>query len=152
MAGGYDQLTSQIQTAVSNLIGNLPIGSTLTQAAVVSVIQKVPDVDYVVLPMIFLPKADGSFIVRDDLGTETFEVYGQGVTTSYITVSPVLTYKTIDQGGPSDSFKGVFENNLALTMQTELLAVCNAGGRAHIQSDGCLIISTMSGNLPDNSH
>jgi hypothetical protein len=151
LAGGYDQLTSQIQTAVSNLIGNLPIGSTLTQATVVAAIQSVPDVDYVILPMILMAKADGSFIVNNNIGTETFEVFGQGITTSYITVSPVLTYKTVDQGGPSNVFKGVFENNLTLTMQTDPLAVCNASGRAYIRSDGRLIISTLSGNLPDTN-
>jgi uncharacterized phage protein gp47/JayE len=145
----FETLTSQIQTAIANYVAEKPIGSSLTQSEVVHAIQSVSDVDYVVLPFIKMVKADGSLIIRDDVGNPTFEVFNQGSTVSYITKIPVLTYNTTDQGGPSNLFRGVFENNLPLVLQTDPLEVSNGPGRAYIQGDGKIIISTKDGNLPD---
>jgi uncharacterized phage protein gp47/JayE len=146
----FETLTSQIQTAVSNYIAEKPIGSSLTQSEVIHAIQSVSDVDYVVLPFIKMAKADGSLIIRDNIGTPTFETFNQGSSVSYITKIPVLTYKTVDQGGPSNLFRGVFEDNLPLVLQSDPLDVSDGPGRAYIQSDVKIIITTRDGGLPDN--
>ena len=132
----FEELSSKIGTAVSNYITQLDIGVSLTQGEVVHVIQSVPDVDYVVLPFIKMAKSDGSFIVRDDVGSPTFEVYNEGLATAYITVASVLSYKTIDKGGPENLFRGVFEDNLPLVLQSDPLDVAGGAGRAYIQADG----------------
>jgi hypothetical protein len=121
----------------------------LTQSEVIHAIQSVADVDYVVLPFIKMAKADGSLIIRDDVDTPTFEVFNEGFSTSYITKISVLTYSTTDQGGPSNLFRGVFENNLPLVLQSDPLDVSNGSGRAYIQADGKIIVSTKDGSLPD---
>jgi uncharacterized phage protein gp47/JayE len=145
----FENLTSEVQTAVANYIAEKPIGSSLTQSEVIHAIQSVSDVDYVILPFIKMAKADGSLIIRDDVDTPTFEVFNEGFSTSYITKIPVLTYNTTDQGGPSNLFRGVFENNLPLVLQADPLDVSNGSGRAYIQADGRIIVSTKDGSLPD---
>jgi hypothetical protein len=145
----FERLTSQIQTSVSNYIAEKGVGVSLTQAEVVHAIQNVSDVDYVVLPFIKMAKADNSFIVRDDIGTPTFQIYNQGSSVAYITTVSVLTYKTVDKGGPETFFRGVFEDNLALILQNDPLDVSNGPGRAYIQADGKIVVSTKDGALPD---
>lgn len=145
-----ETLTSKIQTAVANFIGKAGVGVSITQSDIVRVITGISDVDYVIMPFIRMVKADGSFIVRDDIGTPTFQVFNQGLSTSYITSIPVLTYKTIDKGGPENLFRGIFENTMPLVLQSDPLEVSGGPGRGYIQADGKIIVSSRDGNLPDS--
>lgn len=147
-----EKVSSKIQTAVANFIAQVGVGVSVTQSDIINTIKSVSDVDYVVVPFTRMVKADGSFIVRDNVGSPTFQIYNQGVSVSYITSIPVLTYKTIDKGGPENLFRGVFENNLPLVLQDDPLLVSGGPGRAYIQSDGKIIVSTKDGNLPDTKN
>jgi hypothetical protein len=142
-------LTSKIRTAIANYVSQLSIGSSVTQSEIVHIIQNLPDVNYVVLPMTRMVKSDGSFIVRDDIGRTQFQIFNDGLARSYITTVPVLTYATIDKGGPENYFRGVFENELPLVLQSDVLDVSGGAGRAYIQADGRLVVSTRDGQIPD---
>lgn len=142
-------LTSQIRTAVSNHISQLPLGSSLTQSAVIKVVQGVSDVASISIPFNRMVKSDGDFIIRDDVGEASFQVYSVGTVTAYVSAAEVLSYKTIDQGGPLNYFRGVFENEIALVLQTDPANVSGAAGRAYIRADGHIIVSTLDGFLPD---
>jgi Baseplate J-like protein. len=142
-------LSSQIRTAIANLINQLGVGGSLSQSAVVRAIQTISDVNYVVLPMSRMVKADGSFITRDQIGQTQFQIYNVDVVTSYTTVIPVLTYATVAGGGSTNDFRGVFENSQPLVLQTDPLNVSGAAGRAYIQPDGRIVVSTKDGQLPD---
>jgi uncharacterized phage protein gp47/JayE len=142
-------LTSQITSTLANFISNLGVGVSLTQSDVVKTVNSVTGVDYVVLPFSTMIKADGSFITRDNIGSPTFEIYISGNSIAYITTEPVLSYSTIDQGGPSTLFKAIFENNVPLILQTDPLAVSKGPGLGYILSTGQIIISTIDGSLPD---
>jgi len=148
----YNVLTSQITTSIANFISQLNIGVSLTQSDVDNQIRKVKDVDYVVLPFSRMVKSDDSQIVRDDIGQVQFEVYNEGVTQSFITVANVLTYNTVDKGGDENKFRGVFENTVPLILQDDPLDVSEGAGRAYIQSDGKIIVSTIDGLLPDTKN
>lgn len=145
----FSTLTSQITIAISNYVTQLSIGVSLTQSEVVHAIQTVNDVDYVVLPFSRMVKADGSLIVRDNVGQTQFEIFNEGVVKSYITVAQVLSYSTVDKGGSENDFKGVFEDTEALVLQDDPLNVSGGAGRAYIQNDGKIIVSTKDGQLPD---
>jgi len=145
----FNTLTSKVTTAISNFMTQLSIGVSLTQSDVDKKIRSVDDVDYVILPFSRMVKADDSLIVRDSIGQAQFEVYNDGVARSYITIASVLTYNTVDKGGSEDKFKGVFEDTLPLVLQDDPLDVSGAAGRAYIQSDGRIIVSTRDGQLPD---
>lgn len=142
-------LTSKIQTALANYTSQLSIGSSLTQSEVVHIIQNIADVNYVVLPLTQMVKADGSFIVRDNVGRTQFEIFNDGLSRSYITTVSVLTYATVDKGGSENYFRGVFEDNLPLVLQSDPLDVSGGPGRAYIQADGKIVVSTKDGQLPD---
>ena len=145
-------LTSKIKTAISNYVSQLDLGVSLTQSEVISLIQTVSDVAYVIVPFNRMAKADGSFIARDDVGKTQWQVYNTGVVNAYITAATVLAYKTVDQGGSSNMFRGVFENSLPLVLQIDPLDVSGGAGRAYIRADGKLIVSTKNGSIPDNNY
>lgn len=145
-------LTAKIRTAISNYVTQLTIGQYLTQSAVAQIIQNIADVDYVVLPFSRMIKADESFIIRDQVGKTSWEIFNEGVTTSYITVATVLTYNTIDQGGSTNKFRGVFEDTMGLVLQEDPVDVSEGAGRAYIRDDGKVIVSTRDGQIPDNKY
>lgn len=145
----YNLLTSKIRTAVSNFVTQLGIGVSLTQSDIDHVIKGIDDVDYVVLPFLRMTKADGSMIIRDDVGKTQFDIYNEGSSTAYISTVSVLSYKTVDKGGPENMFRGVFEDNLPLVLQDDPLEVSDGPGRAYIQSDGKIIVSTKDGDIPE---
>ena len=142
-------LGSAIQTAVANYVSQQGVGVSVAQSEIVHIINGINDVDYVVLPFIRMVKADGSFIVRDDIGTPSFEIFNSGIVPAYITVAAVLTYSTIDGGGSENLFRGIFENNMPLVLQSDPLYVSQGPGRGYIRGDGRIIVSTIDGELPD---
>jgi hypothetical protein len=95
-------------------------------------------------------KADGSFIVRDQIGKVQWQLFSQGLVKAYVSSAVILTYKTIDGGGSENDFRGVFENNMPLVLQLDVQDVSGGPGRAYIQSDGHLVVSTRDGGLPDD--
>lgn len=145
-------LTAKIRTAISNYVSQLVIGQYLSQSAVARIIQNIADVDYVIIPFSRMIKADGSFIIRDQVGKTAFEVFNEGLTTSYISVSSVLTYNTIDKGGPENKFRGIFEDTMPLVLQDDVLDVSEGAGRAYIRDDGKIVVSTRDGLIPDNKY
>jgi hypothetical protein len=146
------QMTSQIRTAISNYISQLSIGTSLTQSEIVNIIQSLSQVSYVVIPFARMVKADGSFIIRDDIGQTEFEIYNVGLSTSYISVSSVLTYNTVDKGGSTDRFRGIFENSMALVLQDDPILVSGGPGRGYIMDDGKIVVSSRDGLLPDTKN
>lgn len=148
----FTTLTSQISTSIANFVGQLGVGRSLTQSDVDHQIRKIADVDYVVLPFNLMVKADDSLIVRDEIGNTQFEIYNEGLVKSYITVAEVLSYGTVDEGGPENLFKGIFEDTIALTLQDDPLDVSGGAGRGYIQDDGKIIVSTKDGQLPDTKN
>lgn len=146
------KLTSQIQTEVANYVAQLGIGVSLTQSDVVAIINGVSDVDYVALPFLKMTKADGSFIVRDDVGKTQFQIYNTGIATAYISTAEVLSYKTVDKGGAETLFRGVFEDDMPLVLQSDPLDVSGGAGRAYIMEDGHIVVSTKDGALPDDKN
>lgn len=144
-------MKSRIQTAVSNYLDKLKMGETFTQSSLVDVVRQVPGVKSVKIPLQRMMKRNGSFIPLDDLGNLTFEVYqrtsSSGVT-SYRTLNSVLTYSTTENGGESNLFRAVYENNMALLLMTNPNDVSKGPGRAYIQADGKIIVSTKDGAPP----
>lgn len=148
----FSQLTSKIQTAISNFVTQQGVGVSLTQSDIIYIINGIADVDYVVVPFIRMVKADGSLIVRDDIGKTQFQIYNQGLVTSYITAASNLTYTTVDKGGPENLFRGVFEDNMPVVLMSDPLDVSAGAGRAYIMEDGKIVVSTKDGALPDDKN
>jgi len=142
-------LRTKIGTAIGNYINRLSIGETLTQSKIIQLIQDLPEVNYMALPLNRMVKSDGSFIIRDDIGHTQFEIFNEGLVRSFITVIPVLTYATVDKGGSDNLFRGIFEDSMPLVLQEDVLDVSGGPGRGYIQADGKIVVSTKDGLLPD---
>lgn len=103
------------------------------------------------MPLTRFSKRTSSFIPLDNLGYLTFDVFnrsaGLGIT-SYRSINSALTYETSDNGGDSNLFRAVYENNIALEMANSPAEVSNKAGRAYIQADGRIIVSTLDGMPP----
>jgi hypothetical protein len=87
--------------------------------------------------------------VRDTVGKTQFTFLVEDLVRAYITTVVVLTYKTVDGGGPTNMFRGVFENGIALMLQSDPLDVSKGPGRAYIGGDGKIVVSTRDGQIPD---
>lgn len=150
-----NRLRSRIQTTIANLITKKKMGDTVTQGELVKAILQTEGVKSVKTPFTMMQKRDGSFISMDEIGRVAFEIYqrtsGGGIT-SYRTVDSVLTYSTTENGGSSENFRAVYENNIALELVDDPTKVADAVGRAYIQSDGKIIVSTKDGRPPQGKN
>jgi hypothetical protein len=146
---------SRIQTAVANHVTSLRLGESFTQGALISVIQGVAGVKEIKLPLQRMMKRNSSFIPLDPLGYLNFEVYqktsANGVA-SYRSVNSVLSYTTSDGGGDPNLFSGVYEDNFLLTRCSSAGEVSKGPGRAFIQADGKIIVSTKDGQPPQSKY
>jgi uncharacterized phage protein gp47/JayE len=148
-------LKSRIVTAISNYVSRLKMGDTLTQSAVASEVRGVEGVSDVRIPFTRMMKRNGSFIPLDPVGSTTFETYNRASSsgiTSYRSINSVLSYKTSDNGGDVSYFRGVYENNIPLTLSSSPIDVSKSAGRAYIQSDGKIIVSTTDGAPPQTKY
>jgi uncharacterized phage protein gp47/JayE len=148
-------LKSRIITAISNYVSGLKMGDTLTQSSISGVVRGVEGVKDLRIPFTRMMKRNGSFIPLDPIGYSTFETYNKtsasGVT-SYRSIDQVLSYKTTDNGGDSNYFRGVYEDNIPLTLVSSPIDVSKETGRAYIQSDGKIIVSTTDGAPPQTKY
>jgi len=145
------QLKSRINKTLSNFVRRLNMGGPLTQDDVVDVVRGVSGVRSVQMPLTKMMKRNGSFIPLDDIGSPAFEIFQRtaaGGISSYRTLRPALTYKTIDNGGPSNLFRGVYEDSRPLELVSDPSLVGRGPGRAYIQDDGKIIVSTTDGRPP----
>lgn len=145
------KLKARIQTAIFNRISRLKMGDSITQGEIVSVVLGVNGVKTVSTPFSMMMKRNGSYIPLDNIGKVGFEIYqrtaGGGIT-SYRTLESVLTYPTSENGGSNLNFRGVYEDMQALTLVDEPTEVADGAGRAYIQADGKIIVSTKDGRPP----
>jgi uncharacterized phage protein gp47/JayE len=144
-------LKSRIITTISNYVAKLKMGDTLTQSSISNEVRKVEGVKDLRIPFTRMMKRNSSFIPLDPVGLSNFEVYNKASAsgiTSYRSIDSVLTYKTSDNGGDSNYFRGVYENNIPLTLTSSPIDVSKGSGRAYIQSDGKIIVSTTDGAPP----
>jgi uncharacterized phage protein gp47/JayE len=150
-----NNLKSRIKTAISNYISSLYIGDILTQSAITNIVKNVEGVKDIKIPFIKMMKRNGSFISMDPVGHTSFEIYNKSSAsgiTSYRTLKSVLKYKTIEGGGDSNLFRGVYEDLKLLTLVNNPIEVSNGLGRAYIQSDGKIIVSTTDGKPPQDKY
>lgn len=145
------RLRARIQTAIFNVVTGKKMGEKLTQAELVKAVLSVEGVKSVSTPFTMMQKRDGSFIPLDEIGFVAFEIYqrtaGGGIT-SYRTIDSVLTYPTTENGGKDETFRAVYEDNIVLELVDNPTKVADAFGRAYIQSDGRIVVSTRDGRPP----
>lgn len=144
-------LRSRILTAISNYVVGMKMGDALTMSDVASIVRGVEGVKDIRIPFTRMMKRNSSFIPLDPIGKVNFEVYNKSSASginSYRSIDSVLTYNTSENGGDSNFFRGVYEDSRILTLVSSPLEVSRGYGRAYIQADGKIIVSTTDGAPP----
>ena len=122
---GRDRSTvdDAIRTNLENFFDNLRLGDPVRQSDVVYVIEQTEGVSYVVVPFGAMYPSENSAIVREAVSADSssesvlLSTYTTNLAVVYILTNE-LAFATTDGGGPSSSFRGVFQND----SETDLLA------------------------------
>ena len=148
-------LKARIQTSVANYVSSLKMGDAFTQSSLVNTVKNVDGVKDIIMPLTRLMKRKGSFIPLDDLGYLAFERYSfnnnSGVV-AYRSIKSVLSFKTTENGGDSDFFRTVYEDNRALELADNPSLVSSDSGMSYIESSGKIIVSTTDGTPPQGKY
>lgn len=120
---GSEQSTvdTALRTNLANLFAQLRLGSPVRQSDVVGRIEGTPGVSYVEIPFTKMVRQEGSMVVREALRTEqsgdaTYLAGWSSPTISVWLIEEALSAATTDGGGPEEEFRGVFQDELALTL------------------------------------
>lgn len=122
---GAEQSTvdTAIRTNLANYFNGFRLGDPVRQSDMVAVIEGTTGVSYVEVPLTTMIRQEGSTVVRESIST------GQAGDSTYIAAwsSPIVSVwlieatldnATTDGGGVSTDFRGVFEDDMALTLLT----------------------------------
>lgn len=134
------RVDAQIRTALSQVFNAKPIGEAIYQSDVVHAIEGVDGVIYVVVPFAKMAMADGALIVREALNSEA-RIMGRMGGVKVYALQDALRYGTQNGGGPEQSPKGVFENDLPLAMAATYESLFARPGQALVVGgDGIVIL------------
>jgi hypothetical protein len=136
-----------LRTNLSNFFTNLRLGDAVRQSDIVNVIEQTSGVSYVLVPLTKMVRQEGSTVVRETLSTDTV---AESVLTSLSTNEAIvyllteeLSAATVNGGGAEGDFKGVFQDDAAMTLlpaSSTLASLGSATGLAYIVgSDGAVI-------------
>lgn len=144
---GYkrDKTDPLIRTNVSQDLNSRYIGQGVAQSDVVRDIDSTEGVDYQVLPMLKMAYADGSRKLRETV-LSTFVLLPDlaiGGNRAFILTNPVQ-YPTTDGGGLETEHKGVFQDDVAMTLAETMTLVAQTANSAYIIGAGGASISGYS--------
>jgi hypothetical protein len=140
---------SELRTNLTNFFANLRLGDPVRQSDIIRVMENTTGVSYVVVPLNKMVRQVGATVVREAVSTDTasestlLSSLTTAVSATYI-LNNVLSAATTDGGGASGTYKGVFQNDLSLTLlgaTASLVSLGLASGRAFIiGGDGAVIM------------
>jgi uncharacterized phage protein gp47/JayE len=144
---GSDQssIDRKIRTAVANLFSRKQIGESIYQSDIVNVVENISGVSHLIIPFTKMVKSNGSYSILENY-SGLFELYQSGNVDSYKSIG-TLSWPTSEGGGPINLFKGVFENDIPSFMVSSAADVSEQSGRAYIDSQGYLYVSTRLGPI-----
>jgi len=142
-------LNGGIRTAISNFLNNLRIGESVHQSDIIGVIESVPEVDYVQVPLEKIARIDDSIIVKERIDNSRANWSKiTGLTVDYYRSDPnILKHPTIDNGGYWYEFVGMYANDFPLEQVYTESEVGQAPGRFFIGDLGSGIVVSVS--IPD---
>jgi hypothetical protein len=92
-------------------------------------------------------KANNSYVLKEPYQGEWSDFQTVNVT-SYKS-NGKLSWETLPTGGPTNLYRGVFENDIELSLVSKASLVAEAPGRAFIDSEGYLYVSPRLGPIAD---
>ena len=148
----------RIRSNLSEFFSNLPSGSSISQSDIIGEIERADGVNFVVVPLTKLARSANAMVIREELlssqpgdstqirGT-TFVPISTGQVLVWL-LNQELNSATTNAGGPSNVFRGVFQDDLELELQSvEPLALGRGPNRAYIIGNDGLSIPGFSDDL-----
>jgi hypothetical protein len=137
-----DKVDPAIRSNTSLELNKRRIGQGAAQSDVINAVDSTTGVDYQIVPLARMAYADGSRKLRETL-LSTFKalpsLYAGGVRAYILTNS--LQNPTTTGGGYSTEHRGVFQDDVAMVLVSDLSQVATASGQAYIiGADGVIII------------
>jgi len=128
-----DTVDPLIRSNVSVELNTKLIGQGSAQSDLINAIDSTPGVDFQVLPLARMGYADGSRKMREDVRSSaarlsTLDIGGSQV---FILTNP-LRFPTIEGGGTETEHKGVFQDDIAMTLSSSLTNVGEFINQAYI--------------------
>ena len=108
-----------IRSALARLVGSLGFGAPIRQGDVINAIESVPAVSYVIVPITRMSLSDDSYIVQEYLSAATgnilkIDAWSRGPLVDVFLLQYPLDWATSNGGGPSNEFRGVFQDDVSL--------------------------------------
>jgi len=143
LKAGYakDKVDPAIRTDVSLELNRRVIGQGIAQSDVINAVDSTTGVDYEIVPLARMAYADGSRILREQILSEatrlsTLDIGGQRV----FILRDRLNYPTTDGGGLKTEHRGVFQDEIAMGLVSDLSLVGSMANQAYIiGSSGAVI-------------
>lgn len=135
-----------IRNNVSLILDQKLIGQDVAQSNIDAAINDSTGVQYNVLPMAKMAYADGSLKLRE-LVLSTYARVSSldaGGNLAYI-LTNALEYPTTDGGGLETEHKGVFQDDVTMSLASDLVSVCSASNQAFIIGSGGAVIPGYTG-------
>lgn len=137
-----DTTDPKVRTNVSTELNSKTIGEGTAQSDMINAIDSTDGVDFQVLPIAKMGYADGSKKLRESLiaSSQRLSSLDAGGNRVFILTNS-LQYPTVDGGGDITVHKGVFQDDLAMTLSASLSTVGQyAKGAWIIGADGAVIM------------
>ena len=151
---GMDRSTvdSSLRTNLTNFFTNLRLGDAVRQSDIIRVMENTTGISYVVVPLSKLVRQEGAPVVRESISTDTAaeSTLISSLTTSVASVyllDNTLSSATTNGGGPTGSFRGVFQSDqqMSLLDATSTLNTLGLGsGRSYIIGSGGVVIDGLT--------
>lgn len=122
---GADPLATDavIRTNLTNFTEALKMGTAVRQSDIIAVIDDTDDVSYVVTPLSKMVRGESSYVIRETLVTDQVADYvlirdWSAASNSVYLLTDQLKAATTNGGGPTNEFRGVFQDDLPLNLET----------------------------------
>ncbi len=128
-----DKVDPLVRANLSVELNSRVIGQGVAQSDVIKAIDGTSGVDYEVVPLARMAYADGALILREQVLSSSTYIAGldAGGQRVYL-LNDALNYPTTDGGGLATEHRGVFQDDIALTLVDNLLLVGSQPNQAYI--------------------
>jgi hypothetical protein len=128
-----DKTDPKVRTGVSTELNSKLIGQGSAQSDMINAVDSTEGVDFQVLPLAKMGYADGSQKMREALVSSTVRLASLDAVGNRVFIfTNALQYPTLDGGGGTTVHKGVFQDDLAMTLVSSLASVGQQAAGAYI--------------------
>jgi hypothetical protein len=140
-----DKVDPLVRTNLSVKLNQKTIGQGVAQSEVIEAIDATEGVNYEIVPLARMAYADGSRRIREGVlsSYHTLTALDQGAQKVYILTNSLVA-PTTDGGGLATEHKGVFQDDIAMTLSSQLDIVGAFPNQAFIIGSGGAIITGYS--------